>query len=169
MAHDLLRGSTPADWSRRTKTQDSSCGAIGSQTLGSQTLPEGAKGYAPEHWWTAKQAEDKVQEIMKSGGLFGTKLPREIAERKTLEFLRKNSIGIMSGAVGAWLLSTKEQQKIFNKIDDVRYDLRLTGRRVGIAMGCLAGALGVLGIASIYRTSTTTGEKAKGYGQIGRY
>ena len=143
------------------KNQDSSCG--------SQALPEGAKGYAPEHWWTAKQAEDKVQEIMKSGGLFGTKLPREIAERKTLEFLRKNSIGIMSGAMGSWLLSAKEQKKIFDKVDDIRFDLRRAGRHVGIAMGCLAGALGVLGIANIYRTSTVQGDKAKGYGQISRY
>ena len=156
MAHDLLRGPTPGDWSR-----GSTCGA----------LPVGAKGYAPEHWWTAKQAEDKVQEIMASGGLFGTKLPREVAERKTLELLRKNSIGIMSGSMGSWLLSAKEQKKIFDKVDDVRYDLRLVGRRVGIAMGCLAGALGVLGIASIYRTSTgsaAVGDKAKGYGQIAR-
>jgi hypothetical protein len=158
MAYDLLHGHTPGDWT----LPSSACGE----------LPKGATGYAPEHWWTAKQAEDKVQEFMKSGGLFGTKLPREIAERRTLEFLRKNSIGIMSGAVGSWLLSAKEQQKIFNKVDDVRYDLRLVGRRVGIAMGCLAGALGVLGIASIYKTSTgsaTIGDKAKGYGQISRY
>jgi hypothetical protein len=155
MAYDLLHGHTSGDWT------------LPSSVVGE--LPKGAAGYAPEHWWTAKQAEDKVTELMKSGGLFGTKLPREVAERKTLELLRKNSIGIMSGSMGSWLLSAKEQQRIFNKIDDVRYDLRLTGRRVGIALGCLAGALGVLGIASIYRTSTATGEKAKGYGQIGRY
>ena len=154
MAHDLLRGPTSGDWAMPS----TKCGE----------LPKGATGYAPSHWWTAKQAEDKVQEFMKSGGLFGTKLPRDIAERKTLEWLRKNDIGIMSGSMGSWLLSTKEQQKIFNKIDDVRYDLRLVGRRVGIAMGCLAGALGVLGIASIYRTSTASGDKAKGYGQIAR-
>ena len=73
---------------------------------------------------------------------------------------------VESHTMGSWLLSTKEQQKIFNKIDDVRYDMRTVGRRVGIAMGCLAGALGLLGVASIYRTSTASGDKAKGYGQI---
>ena len=130
----------------------SSCGSAGSR-------PEGAQGYAPDKWWTAKQAEEKVQEIMKSGGLFGTKLPREIAERKTLELLRKNNIGIMSGSMGSWLLSAKEQQRIINMVDDVRYDLRTVGRRVGIAVGCLAGALGVLGVASIYRTSATSNKK----------
>lgn len=161
MAHDLLRGPTPSNWAR---------GACVSTSCGS--LPQGAQGYAPEHWWTAKQAEEKVQEIMKSGGLFGTRLPREVAERRTLELLRKNGIGIMSGLVeshtmGSWLLSTKEQQKIFNKIDDVRYDMRTVGRRVGIAMGCLAGALGLLGAASIYRTAAS--EKNKGYGPIAKY
>ena len=154
MAYDILRGQTPADWS-----MPSTCGA----------LPAGATGYAPKHWWTAKQAEDKVQELMKSGGVFGTTLPREVAERKTLEFLRKNEVGIMSGAMGSWLLSDKEQKRILTKIDDVRYDMRLVSRRVGIGLGCLAGALGLLGVASIYRTSSA--EPARRFGQVqaGRY
>jgi hypothetical protein len=51
-------------------------------------------------------------------------------------------------------MSEKEQKRILNKIDDVRYDMRLVSRRVGIGLGCLAGALAVLGTASIYRTSS---------------
>lgn len=159
MAYDLLRGPTPSNWSRKTSSGTSAT------SLGA--LPLGALGYAPEHWITAKQAEDKVAELMKSGGLFGTKLPREIAERKTLEFLRKGNIGIMSGTMGSWLLSEKEQNRILNKIDDVRYDMRLVSRRVGIGLGCLAGALGVLGAASIFRTASQ--DPARHYGQLNRF
>ena len=156
MSYDILRGKIPGDFSRGQAAQ-SRVGA----------LPTGATGYAPEQWWTAKQAEDKVQELMQKGGLFATKLPREAAERKTLEFLRAQRIGIMSGSMGSWILSDKEQKRLLDKIDDVRYDMRLVSRRTSIAIGCLAGALGVLGIASIYKTGS--GEKAKGYGQIGRF
>jgi hypothetical protein len=129
-------------------------------------IPLGALGYAPSHWWTVAQAEAKVQELMKSGGLFGTKLPRENAERDTLAYMRKNEIGVMSGtsSLGSWLLPKKELDRILTKIDDVRYDMRLTGRRVGIGVGCLAGALGLLGVASIYRTQAS--EPARHYGQI---
>ena len=146
MAHDLLRGQTTRDWSRGSRPS----------TLGS--LPEGAQGYAPTSWWKPEQAEAKVQELIKSGGTFGERLPREAAERKALAWLRSHSIGITSaagdGTMGSWLMSEKEQQRILNKIDDVRYDMRLVSRRVGIGLGCLAGALAVLGAASIYRTSS---------------
>ena len=152
MAHDLLRGETKADWSR---------GSV----LGA--LPRGAEGYAPTSWWTAAEAEAKVQELMAKGGLFSTRLPRESAERRALEYLRAQKIGIMSGTMGSWLLSDKEQQRLLSKVDDVRYDIRLASRRAGIGMGLLAGALGLLGVASILKTAT--GEKAKGYGQIARY
>jgi hypothetical protein len=59
-------------------------------------LPEGATGYAPTKWWSQAQAQEKIQEFMKSGGIFGTALPRDVAEKKTLAYLRKNTIGIMS-------------------------------------------------------------------------
>ena len=75
---------------------------------------------------------------MARGGLFATKLPRESAERKTLEFLRSRRIGIMSGTMGSWLLSDKEQKRLLGKIDDIRYDLRLVSRRAAIGMGCVA-------------------------------
>ena len=167
MSYDLLNKKT-------TSRNFAPSSMIGSQTLGSQTLgsiPLGAQGYAPEHWWTLEKAEEKVQEFMKSGGTFGTRLPREAAERKTLAFMRAQSIGVMSGttSLGSWLLSKKEQDRLLTKVDDVRYDLRLAGRRVGVAVGCLAGALGLLGVASLYRTSASS--PARHFGQIqgGRY
>ena len=150
MAYDLLRGQTNKNWGRSV----TSCGTMGS-------LPAGALGYAPTSWWTPEQAEAKVLEFMKTGGTFGLSLPREAAERKTLAWLRSQNIGIGSatqgsstGTVGSLLMSEKEQKRILNKIDDVRYDMRLVSRRVGIGLGCLAGALAVLGTASIYRTSS---------------
>ena len=134
-------------------------------------IPLGAQGYAPEHWWTVAEAEAKVQEFMKSGGTFGTRLPREAAERRTLSFMRAQSIGVMSGtnSLGSWLLSKKEQDRLLTKVDDVRYDLRLAGRRVGVAVGCMAGALGLLGVASIYRTQSQTPARHFGQVQGGRY
>ena len=147
MAHDLLRGQTTKNWGRGMTSCDV-------HTVGA--LPTGATGYAPTSWWTPEQAETKVRELMKSGGLFGTGLPREVAERKALTFLRAQNIGISSGTgtVGSLFMSEKEQKRILSKIDDVRYDMRLVSRRVGIGLGCLAGALAVLGAASIYRTSS---------------
>jgi len=138
MAHDLLHGPTSRNWSRNTVAT---------------SLGRDSSGYVPEKWWTAKQVEEKTKEFEKSGGIFGTKLPREFAEKKTLEFLRAQNIGIMSGTMGSWILSEKDQKRILNKIDDVRFDLRLASKRVSVAGGLLAGALGLLGIASLYRTS----------------
>ena len=129
-------------------------------------LPLGATGYAPDKWWTRQQAEDKVAEFMKSGGLFGTKLGRADAEAKTLSFLRVNNVGLMAGTatLGSWILNEKDQKRILKKVDDVRYDLRLASRRVGIAGGLLAGALGLLGVASIYKTSS--GDRTRKFGQL---
>ena len=56
---------------------------------------------------------------------------------------------------GSLLLPEKQQKALFAKIDDVRYDLRRAGVKVSAATLVLAGALGLLGIASIYRTSST--------------
>jgi hypothetical protein len=159
VSYDILRGKIPGDFSRN--------GAARTSQTGVGSLPTKATGYVPETWWTAQQAEAKVSDFASRGGLFGTKLPRELAEKKTLEYLRAQRIGIMSGTMGSWLLSDKEQKRILEKIDDVRYDMRLVSRRTSIAVGCLAGALGLVGIASIFKTSV--GEKAKGYGQLKRF
>ena len=143
MAYDLLKGMTSGDWARST-------------TMGA--LPKAA------------EAETKVQSFQKSGGIFGTALHREAAERKTLEYLRAQRIGIMSGTMGSWLLPEKQQKAILNKIDDVRYDLRAVGRHVGIGAGLLAASLGLMGLASIFRTSTI-GQQSQSmprrhYGQV---
>ena len=156
MAYDLLKGATSGDWAR-------------SSTTGA--LPKEAAGYAPESWISAAEAEAKVQAFMKNGGTFGTALPRESAERKTLAYLRAERVGIMSGTIGSWLLPEKQQKAILNKIDDVRYDLRAVGRHVGLGAGLLAASLGLLGIASIFRTSTL-GQQSQStprryYGQVG--
>ena len=80
-------------------------------------LPLGATGYAPDKWWTKQQAEDKVAEFMKSGGLFGTKLGRADAEAKTLSFLRVNNVGLMAGTatLGSWILNEKDQKRILQE------------------------------------------------------
>lgn len=145
MAYDVLHGHTPRNWARNSEkpSDSSSIGAI-TQTPGT---------YTPSHWWTAKQAEAHVALFQKSGGAFGTELSREQAERKTLDLMRAQKIGLLSGGIGSWIISEKEQMRLLNKIDDVRYDMRLASRRAGIGLGLLAGSLGLLGIASIYRTS----------------
>ena len=57
---------------------------------------------------------------------------------------------------GSLLLPATQQKALLAKIDDVRYDVRRTGARVSMATLALAASLGLLGIASIYRTATTT-------------
>ncbi len=54
---------------------------------------------------------------------------------------------------GSILLPTKEQDKIFDKIDDIRYDIRTTSGIVGAGMFALAGATAVLAFGKIYKTA----------------
>lgn len=54
---------------------------------------------------------------------------------------------------GSLLLPAKQQAAIMNKIDDVRYDIRKTGNLFKIGLLSLSGALGLLAVSSIYRTS----------------
>jgi hypothetical protein len=51
---------------------------------------------------------------------------------------------------GSVLLPAKQQRAIFDKIDDVRYDVRRVGRNMAIAVGCLSAAFGLVGVAGIY-------------------
>jgi hypothetical protein len=145
MAYDVLHGHTPGNWARQTE-KASDAASVGAITQTPST-------YTPIHWWTAKQAEAHVATLQKAGGVRGGPLLREQAEKETLEAMRANKIGLLSGGIGSWIISEKEQMRLLTKVDDIRYDIRLASKRVGIAMGCLAGALGMLGIASIYRTS----------------
>jgi hypothetical protein len=153
MAYDLLRGPTPHNWARPSENPSDS-GAAREVGVVPTTPTVPGKSYTPERYWTAAQAEAQAQALQKSGGLFGVPLPREQAEKKTLEAMRAQKIGLMSG-IGSWIISEKEQLRLLNKIDDVRYDMRLASRRAGIGLGLLAGSLGLLGIASLYRTSKT--------------
>jgi len=55
--------------------------------------------------------------------------------------------------MGSVILSTKEQARMLDKVDDVRYDVRKASGRVAIALGCLAASVGMFSVASIFRTS----------------
>ena len=57
---------------------------------------------------------------------------------------------------GSIVLPAKQQKAIFNKLDDVRYDVRRAGVKISMATFALAAALGFLGLASIYKTSATS-------------
>jgi hypothetical protein len=131
MAYDLILGQTRRDWS-----------------LGS--LPKGVD-YAPKTWWSETQAEAEVQRHMKSSFLTPG-LPRKDAEETVLDYMKAHKIGIMSGS-GSLLIPSKQQKAFLSKIDDVRYDLRHVGNRIGIAMICLSAALGAIAISSVYRTA----------------
>jgi len=134
MARDLLLGESSRSWSRGS-------------------LPTGAAGYVPRKWWTEAEAEAEVRRAEKSGGLFGGKLSRAEAEKKVLADMRARKIGIATSA-GSVLLPEKQQKAIFAKVDDVRYDLRQVGRNVGATVLVLSAALGVVAVASVYRTSS---------------
>lgn len=58
-----------------------------------------------------------------------------------------------ASASGSVLLPASQQRAIFNKLDDVRYDVRRAGRNVGAAVLALSAALGAVAVASVYRTS----------------
>jgi hypothetical protein len=54
---------------------------------------------------------------------------------------------------GSIILPAKQQKAIFNKLDDVRYDVRRIGRFAGAGLLCLAAALGLVAVSSLYKTS----------------
>lgn len=52
---------------------------------------------------------------------------------------------------GSVILPTKQQKAIFDKLDDVRYDVRRVGTRATIGMLVLSGALGLVAISNFHR------------------
>lgn len=134
MARDLLLGETTRTWSRGS-------------------LPAGATGYVPRTWWTEAEAEAEVRKQEEGGGTFGGRLPRADAERAVLAHMRAGKIGVRTSS-GSVLLPERQQRALFNKVDDVRYDLRRAGRNVGVAVLVLSAALGAVALASVYRTSS---------------
>lgn len=55
---------------------------------------------------------------------------------------------------GSILLPAKQQKAIFRKVDDVRYDLRRAGSHVRTGTLVLSASLGLLALASVYRTAS---------------
>ena len=55
---------------------------------------------------------------------------------------------------GSILLPAKQQRAVFAKIDDVRYDLRRAGSHVRTGTLVLSASLGLLALASVYRTAS---------------
>jgi hypothetical protein len=56
-------------------------------------------------------------------------------------------------SLGSLLIPAKQERALLQKIDDVRYDVRNVGGKVSGSVLALAGALGLLGMASIYHTA----------------
>ena len=132
MAHDNLFGQTSRDWS-------------------TGSLPKGATGYVPDDWWTEAKAEAEVQRHMKGSGFLTPGLSRKDAEETVMDYMKAHKIGVMSG-IGSLLIPDKQQKAFLSKIDDIRFDVRRVGAKIGGATIILSAALGLLGIASIYRT-----------------
>ena len=62
--------------------------------------------------------------------------------------------GRATSTSGSILLPAKQQRAVFNKIDDVRYDLRRAGSHVRTGTLVLSASLGLLALASVYRTAS---------------
>lgn len=54
---------------------------------------------------------------------------------------------------GSLLLPDKQERRILDKVDDVRYDVRRAGRLAGAGLLCLAAALGLVAVSGVYRTA----------------
>lgn len=52
---------------------------------------------------------------------------------------------------GSIVLPAKQQQQIFEKLDDVRYDVRRAGSRAVVGMLVLSASLGVLAVSNFAR------------------
>lgn len=55
--------------------------------------------------------------------------------------------------VGSFIFPQKEQQALYNKIDDVRYDMRKGGALVGAGLAAMAGAVAFLGLAQMWNAA----------------
>lgn len=54
---------------------------------------------------------------------------------------------------GSIVLPEKQERRLLDKVDDLRFDVRSVGRGVAVGMLCLSGAVGLAALASVYRTS----------------
>ena len=55
---------------------------------------------------------------------------------------------------GSMLLPEKQQKALFNKIDDVRYDVRRSSNLIKIGMLSLSAAIALVAVSNIHRTAT---------------
>lgn len=58
-----------------------------------------------------------------------------------------------NATVGSIVLPEKQEKRLLNKIDDVRYDIRKTGNIVKIGLLSLSAALGLLAVSGMYKTA----------------
>lgn len=144
MAYDVVnKKRVGGDW----------CCGIGDDDVG-EDLPRSTKGYAPTSFWGSPEMEAKVSSLMTtSRGPFGLggKPTRAEAISMLVDHMKANKIGVKVSGVGSVLLSSSEQQRFLDKIDDVRYDIRRAGSLAGAGIAAIAGAVATLGIAEMFR------------------
>ena len=54
---------------------------------------------------------------------------------------------------GSLVLPQKQEKRLLDKVDDVRYDVRRAGTFAGVGLLCLSAAVGLVALSGIYRTS----------------
>ena len=54
---------------------------------------------------------------------------------------------------GSMLLPAKQQKALFNKIDDVRFDMRRSSNIVKVGLLSLSAAIALVAVSNIHRTS----------------
>lgn len=142
MAYDLFSGAfTQRDWS-----------------LGASDLPAKARGYAPTTFWKPPQMEAKLAEILgQPKSMFSSDKPdRKEAITMLAAYMKANKIGPSEVAggigaeVGSLVLTAKDRDKLLNKIDDVRFDIRNFRFTFGVAFFALAGAITFGGLSKLY-------------------
>jgi len=55
---------------------------------------------------------------------------------------------------GSMLLPAKQQAALFNKIDDVRFDIRRSSNIVKIGLLSLSAAIALVAVSNLHRTSS---------------
>ncbi len=145
MAFDIVRGKKIArDWS---------CGAS-------------RHNFVAETFWGPDKMEAKILEFMsKPKGPFGLggKPTREEAVKMVADFMKANKIGPSSTAsgvgaeVGSVLFPEKDQKRMFDKVDDLRFDVRNAKNVVGAGIFALSGALAFIAISKIYKVQKSGG------------
>src|SRR5579872_309081 len=135
MAYNLITG--------RTTKRDWSCGA--------GDLPTSSKGYVPDTYWDPDQMEAKLTSIMsKPKSFMGPKPTREEAVAMLTDYMKSRKIGprdVTAGIgaeVGSIVFPIKEQAKLYDKIDDLRYDVRAMNTGISATGYALAGAISIL-------------------------